>query len=188
MARNWYLLLLTPALFGAVPQCGISQRSRAAAFYERGDLPGATAQLEAGLATCPEDTFLSFMLGNARFRAGSFDAAASAYRSFLRDRRADFEGRMSLGFTLHRLGDKRGAIEQWNQALVANPDSPFAHAALAVGLAETGDTDNAISQVIEAVRLDPRYADPSQLSLDIRWTPDVTQVLKAVQSLAAARK
>jgi tetratricopeptide (TPR) repeat protein len=138
--------------------------------------------------SCPEDTFLSFMLANARFRAGEFDASAAAYRNFLRHRPSDFEGRMSLGFTLRRLGDQRGAIEQWNQALVSNPGSPFAHAALAVGLAETGDIDNAISQMIEAVRSDSRYADAGRLSLDIRWTPDVTQVLKAVQSLAAVRE
>jgi len=200
MERNWYLpgrksrisgvtlLLLAPALFAAVPECGISQRSRAAGLYERGDLAGATAQLEAALAICPEDTFLSFMLGNARFRAGAFDAAAAAYREFLRHRPTDFEGRMSLGFTLRRLGDKRGAIEQWNRALAANPGSSFAHAALAVGLAETGDADNAVSQMIEAVRLDPRYADPGKLSLDIRWTPDATQILKAVQALAAVRE
>jgi tetratricopeptide (TPR) repeat protein len=166
---------------------GVTYRKSAAALYARGDLASAISKLRESIQFCPEEPFLSFMLGNALYRAGLFDESAEAYQAFLVTRTNHFEAHMSLGFTLFELGDKGKALHQWIIAADIEPESPFARAALAVGLYSSGDLEGAAIQYHRAVILDPRYAQSEALAIDIRWKPPVRAVLNEVKELDSAK-
>ena len=163
---------------------GVSYRDRAAALYARGNLSGAVLEIQEGIARCPDEPFYYFMLGNAWYRAGKLADAARAYEAFLKARPDHFEGQISLGFTLRKLKDARGARDHWTDALHLQPSSPLAHAALAVALFELNDAQDAVVHYDRAVSLDGRYGCPKDLAVDIRWDSETLNALGRVSHLS----
>jgi tetratricopeptide (TPR) repeat protein len=175
MVVSQYALLA----YGESP-CDSVYRERAAAFYRQGDLAATIAQLQEAVLSC-RGSFYKFMLGNALYRAGKLSESSRAYEAFLESRPNHFEARMCLGFAAFELGDKSKAIDQWTRAARLEPQSPFARAALAVGLYSIQDLDNAGVQYEQAMALDARYAQPEALATDIRWKPPVRAILGDVK-------
>lgn len=155
-------------------------RDQAVQRYTHGDLPSAIVQLQATIRSCPSEPFYEFMLANALYRAGKLQESAAHYQTFLAARPEHLEGRLSLGFTLFELGEGKRAVEQWRAAVRLDPKSPFAHAALAVGLYAAGDAGESTAESARASDLDPRYGDPDALAIDIRWKPAARAVLNEI--------
>lgn len=161
--------------------------NRALAYYERGDLPEAIAELQEVLHLRPHDPDIHFMLGNALYRHGDLRTAAGAYRITLEHgpNLFEFEAHMSRGFALYELGEVKDAAAEWLAAVRLNPQEPFARAGLAVGLYRLGRVEEAKEQYTEAVELDKRYADIVSLSIDIRWKPNALTVLERLKEINA---
>ncbi len=155
-------------------------RYQAVQSYTHGDLAAAIAGLQTAMHSCPSEPFYQFMLANALYRAGRLQESAAHYQTFLARRPDHLEARMSLGFTLFELGEWTRAVEQWHAAVRRDPKSPFAHAALAVGLYAGGDAEEAAAESARARELDPRYGDPDALAIDIRWKPAARAVLNEI--------
>jgi tetratricopeptide (TPR) repeat protein len=166
----------------------IAHRDQATSFYKHGNLASAITELTAAIRACPTEPFHRFMLGNALYRAGRLKESATSYAAFLDDRPYHMEGHMSLGFTLFELGDKTGALHHWTVAERIEPESPFARAALAVGLYATGDPENAAIQYDRAKTLDSRYGDSVALAIDIRWKEPVRAILAEIERLKESSK
>ena len=71
----------------------------------------------------------------------------------------NYFARTNLGFALIDTGDVAAGIEQYNEALRINPDSPETHNALGVALVKQGQLDAAIEQYTMALRIRPGFAD-----------------------------
>jgi tetratricopeptide (TPR) repeat protein len=160
-----------------------THRDRATASYRRQDLISTIKELREAVQLCPTEPSYKFMLGNALYRAEALEESANSYMAFLEMRPDFFEAHMSLGFVLFELGDKRKATEQWRIAEDAEPESPFARAALAVGFHSIGDVDNALIQYQRAVTIDPRYEEPEALAIDIRWKPALLAILGNIKDM-----
>ena len=158
-------------------------REKATSEYKAGHLPLATTELRKAVASCRDDAFSHFMLGNALYRENSLSDAKASYQAVTKRQPGDFETRMSLGFTLFELGEKTAAVEEWLFAMRLDTTSPFARAALAIGLLATGDVGNALMQYEQAITIDQRYADPKALSIDIRWKVPALETLKKLAEL-----
>ncbi len=63
-----------------------------------------------------------------------------------------------LGLNRSLVGDDKGAMEYYAQALRSDPLSPDVHNLLGAALLRQGRFDEAMREVAEAVRLEPRYA------------------------------
>src|SRR5262249_42398003 len=124
------------------------------------------------------------MLGNALYREGDITAAAEAYGKTLAVNPNHFEAHMSRGFALFETGKVDQAVGEWAAAKRLELREPFARAALAVGLYAWGRVEEATVQYAEAVALNPRYGDPDNLRLDIRWKPRVLTIAKRLLELA----
>ena len=155
-------------------------RDRATSLYAQGQLTPAISQLKQAVQACPGQPFYKFMIANAHYRAGDLKTAAVEYEEFLAASPNHLEARMCLGFTRFELGEQVRALDHWAAAVQQDPNSPFARAALAVGLYATGDRDNAEIQYRIAVSFDARYADVDSLAIDIRWKPEVRAILSAI--------
>jgi Flp pilus assembly protein TadD len=179
------LILVAWPSAGFADECGaaVDHRDGAAVLYAGGDLAGAFGQMQMALAACPQEPFYAFMLGNAAYRAGRFEQAAAAYAAFVKQRPTDFEGHLSLGFALHRLGDAIGAVHHWAEAVRLDPASPLARAAVAVGLVETGDLDNAAIQAAQATRLSDSSVDFHGFAIDIRWSANMQHVFDHMNTM-----
>src|SRR5262245_57382258 len=119
LAISGLLVVLAKPNVGFAHSCddAVHDRDKAAGLYARGDLSGATRQIEAAIVRCPEEPFYLFMLGNAALRAGNFERAATVYTQFVARRPDDFEGQLSLGFAVRRGGDSMNAVHHWVNAL-----------------------------------------------------------------------
>ena len=90
---------------------------------------------------------------------------------------------MSRGFALYELGEFQKASEEWSAAVRLNSREAFAHAALAVGLYEVGKVDDAKTEYDVALALDLRYAEPTNMRIDIRWTSRALQTARRLTEL-----
>ena len=186
------IVTLTCCAAGQQPACNASQgtlhQDQATQFYRHGNLASAIAELKEAINACSTEPFYRFMLANALYRSGNLRESARTYAAFLEERPYHFEGHMCLGFTLFELEDKQGAVDQWTAAMSLEPASPFARAALAVGLFANGDQDIAILQYERAVRIDGRYSRPDALAVDIRWKQPVRSILTEIQVLSRSQR
>jgi tetratricopeptide (TPR) repeat protein len=183
-----FLALFAPVAAAPVCESGRDLRLAATAAYANHDLAQAIAKLRVAIQACPEEPFYRFMLGNALYRAGALADAAASYEAFLEQRSGDIEAHISLGFAAYELGDHSKAVREWTAAVRLEPESPLAHAALAAGLFAAGDEQNAAVQCRLAQTLDPRYSRPEELAVDIRWKPQVREVLHLVLRLVESQE
>jgi Tfp pilus assembly protein PilF len=71
----------------------------------------------------------------------------------------NYFARTNLGFALIDGGDLRAGIEQYNEALRINPNSPETHNALGTALFEQGKLNAAMEHYAMALRIRPGFAD-----------------------------
>lgn len=91
---------------------------------------------------------------------GEYESASEYYEKSLQwsSRSANARIANNLGLALLKQGKVEEAIEQFNEALSIEPDSPQTHNNLAIVLAGIGDTDGAITHFLEVIRIDPDFS------------------------------
>jgi Flp pilus assembly protein TadD len=97
------------AQVGARPSAVSIHLDRCVAYYNRGNLSQAIAEVRKAQRLLPNDPDINFMLGNALYRSRDMRAAATAYGKVLGLRPTHFEARMSRGFALFEVEDFQGA-------------------------------------------------------------------------------
>ena len=106
---------------------------------DRGRFDAAAARLRAALAIDAADTTVLINLGTVETKGGRFDEAVTTYREALRiGSPSDYLAHNGLAVALARKGDLRGAVEEFQAALRANPDYAPARANLEKLLAAAG--------------------------------------------------
>jgi len=111
-----------------------------------------------------------YTIGNALSALGREDDAKVAYESALADpafaRRPDLaaQGHKNLGTSLERLGDEKGAVEHYREALRLNPRLPEAHNALAHHYVRQGEWKDALMHLDRAVYIDPLRAKAASVA------------------------
>lgn len=86
-----------------------------------GDLPVAEIHTREGLRLAPENVVAMVNLGHILHRQRRLDAAASQFRAALARGRDSADAHAGLAATLLDLGDRGGAIQEYEAALQANP-------------------------------------------------------------------
>jgi tetratricopeptide (TPR) repeat protein len=66
---------------------------------------------------------------------------------------------LNRGRNRYQRGDYKGAIEDYNQAIILNPDNPNAYYSRGLLLHQLGDAMSAVLDFERALELNPRYAD-----------------------------
>ena len=130
------------------------------ALARRGDLPGAIAQLRAGLELAPLDATglrvaLLHDLGTALLSAGRTEEAIAPLREAVRLDPAEQDPPQSLALALWTVGDAEGAEEAARAALARNPASAGGARVLGEVLASRGDRAGAVPLLEQAVRAQP---------------------------------
>ncbi len=91
--------------------------------YQRGNQPEALAAFERAAATRPGDPALRFNVADGLYKKGSYDEAATLFRSLGEDPGAPLSApaRFNLGHSLYQKQDYRGAIQAYRDALRLAP-------------------------------------------------------------------
>lgn len=104
---------------------------------------------------------LYYAIGNALSALGQEEDAKAAYETALADPTSadtpDLASQVhkNLGTSLERLGDEKGAVERYHEALRLNPHLPEAHNALAQFYVRQGEWKDALAHLDQAVFTDP---------------------------------
>jgi Ca-activated chloride channel family protein len=116
-----------------------SEAKKGAALYEKGDYLGALAKFrealgEGGSAPLHYDT------GNALYKLEKYGEAARRYEGSLAgaDSSLSSFARYNMGNSLYQMGDLRGAVEQYVEALKLNPEDADAKHNLELALRQLG--------------------------------------------------
>jgi tetratricopeptide (TPR) repeat protein len=152
----------------AAAQYGLGQAALSKRSY-----PDAASHLEKALALAPESNRLHYALAMAYRGLGKLDQAQShlALSGTVGVRVSDplVDGLQDLikGARLHLIRGRTAlearrfsdAVEAFQQAVAAQPDSLPAHFNLGAALSQTGDLAGAVAQFEEVLRLDPNHPD-----------------------------
>lgn len=155
-------------------------RDEAQRRYVRSDITGAVEALERALQRDPDDAQLWFMIGNAHFRLGNFQAAANAYRRSTSLRPIHPDTWLGAGFAHFYLSKLDSAVAEWELAVLQSPSCAICRLALALGYVGRGDLYFAGLQVELAVEQQPQCRDPKQLAVDVRWKPEAIAALQRI--------
>jgi tetratricopeptide (TPR) repeat protein len=103
------------------------------------------------------------MTGRQALIAGQFQAAADDFRKGIAlaadNPTLQATLRQKLGTALFQLGDARGGVEQFEQALQRAPEFAPAHYSLGVVMMSAGRYPEAIAHLTAAVKTEPNYLD-----------------------------
>jgi tetratricopeptide (TPR) repeat protein len=157
---------------------------RASDLYRRGNLASATKVLEEGTRQFPESAQLHFMLGNAYFRAGKWDTAASQYQvsESLRPNHPDTP--LNLGYAFYRAGRTDEAVEAWRRSVALSPYDALPYLSLGVGLAAQRKPAESRGCVVKAISLDANWK--RRVSRDVRWSPEMVSALEQIATRTRA--
>jgi tetratricopeptide (TPR) repeat protein len=166
-----------------------NELARAFEAHRSGNLAAAERQYRAILRSQPDNPDLLYLLGmlsmdteRAANAAGFFDRAIRAARS--KKRRIDPEWLLALGAARQRNEDSEAALEAYEQALAAAPDSVDAMFCRATALQDLQRTDDAIDAYKNLLDRAPRHAEAAyNFGLMLR---DVGKPTNAVMALRKA--
>lgn len=108
-----------------------------------GDGEGAKVSLRRAAALAPPDVPSIGVLGQACYRAGLFEEAATAYGKLVDDSPAEVSPRVNLGLALLKGGRQADAVKQFSIALDLDPEHRRAMGYLGLALLESGDPRSA---------------------------------------------
>lgn len=127
----------------------------ALALARLGTFQEAESLLLAALTINPEDAFTHSNLGWVYHQQSKYDQAVEHFQEVLR---LEPEDEFYRGFIRDRLGDSKGAIEEYDRVLEKNPQDATAYNNRGYARYELSDRLGAIEDYTQAIRLNPRYA------------------------------
>jgi tetratricopeptide (TPR) repeat protein len=126
----------------------------------------AIEQYKAGLQIDPKDPEGLFDLGNAYYMLGKLPQAIIEYNKSIVYKEDFWPAVNNIGLIFYEQGDKKGAINQWQQAITKanNVKQPAAEPQLALAVAlytdgNKSDRQRGLAMGEAALRLDERYAN-----------------------------
>lgn len=128
--------------------------------FAQGDVPGAKALIQKGVAAHPLDGTLAYLNGVAQLRSGEYDAARA---TLLLARELDplLTGlvRTSLSYLMETAGQDEAALNEVDLAIVADPINPETRLQQARALLNVGDLDGAREIYLAVLAEDPGRSD-----------------------------
>lgn len=141
-------LKIDPDYLGCLNLCAL-------ALARLGNFQEAESILLTALTLNPEDAFTHSNLGWVYHQQLKYDKAVEHFQQVLR---LEPEDDFYRGFIRDRMGDSKGAIEEYDRVLAKNPQDATAHNNRGYARYELGDRAAAIADYTQAIRLNPRYA------------------------------
>jgi tetratricopeptide (TPR) repeat protein len=147
---------------------GIAYVGRAIAWYQKGHLDRAIADLTQAVRLNPKDALAYNNLGSAWREKGDLDQAITNFTHGIHVNplpRNDINGRPFINIYLNRAGawkekgDLDRAIADYDQANRLEPNDPQIYFIRALAWQEKGDVERAIADFTAAIGLDPQYAN-----------------------------
>jgi serine/threonine protein kinase/Flp pilus assembly protein TadD len=115
------------------------------------------AVLESALRGRPRDLFLLMIMAQSYPDGGPWVAARVRWlQAAVAAHPEKAAAHNNLGAALHDLGDREGAIAEYQEAIRLDPTDPGPHLNLGVILVEKRNLDGAIAEYQKALRLDPK--------------------------------
>lgn len=124
--------------------------SRGAELLGKADADGARAALERALALRPRDSKALGLLGQAQYRLGNFDEAATAYGRLVNENPVEAAARVNLGLANLKAKRYADAVKQLEIALDLSPGHKKAMGYLGLAHLEIGDFGRARGWFVEA--------------------------------------
>ncbi len=115
-----------------------------------------------GLDELVQGERLYLIRGHLAFGAGRYKEAAEAFANAVEAKPDSARGRVNLGTSLEKLGDREGAIKQFRAALQHDPDQRIAHFNLAALMLQSNNSGEAEKHFREVLRIDPKDAEATR--------------------------
>jgi serine/threonine-protein kinase len=131
------------------------------ALQAKGDLDGAVASFREGVRLDTNFAQGHLSLGVALDAKGDTDGALAAYREAIRIDPNFADAHHNLALTLTDKGDFEGAVAEYREAVRLHPQAYWSWVNMSVLLCDRlGRYDEAIAACSEAIRIDPKIAQP----------------------------
>ncbi len=139
-------------------------------FIQAEQFPAARQVLEQVIAFDNNNKEAYLLLGDANYLNSQWEKALAAYLSAARVDPSDPSGLFRAGEVYSKVGKYSDAQKQFQLVVRVNSFFPRAHYNLAKVLFKSGAGDLALKELDDEKRLNPRLADPYELSGDIYLT------------------
>lgn len=136
--------------------------ARARDLFRDNQVQKGIALVEQTLRTYPDEPYLWFMLGKARYQTKELALAEEAFRKSLELEPKSVQAVFLLGVVLGEKGDLRGAKECFGTATALRADFALGHYNFGLCLVKEGDRRGAIEAFRLAARADPGFAKAHQ--------------------------
>lgn len=150
----------------------LSHVERAAEALRRGDVPGATAAVDAALALRSDDPRARLVLGLLFFRQERFAEACAAFAAVVAAQPGNASARTNLGLSQLKRGAYAEAALELERALVLEPQNQRARGYLGLAYARLGDRLRAEEAFRTAGREDLARAVAEGQSARLHGAPD----------------
>ncbi len=141
-----------------LPDDAEAQTNLGVALMARGDVDGAMASFQRGLAVDPDCVLALRSLGAILNGHGRPAEAATSLRRALQINPDDADTHSYLGNVLTDLGKLDEAVASYRRALEIRPDFVEAHSNLGVALHSLGQFDEAVASYRRALEINPEFA------------------------------
>jgi tetratricopeptide (TPR) repeat protein/S1-C subfamily serine protease len=133
-------------------------RERGIALYKLNRYPDALASFDKAIALNDKDSVLYMWRGHLLYKLKRYPAAIDAYSQAIKLKPHPFAYN-NRGATRADLGDKQGAIADFNKVIELKPDDAEAYSNRGVARSHLGDKQGAIADYTKAIELQPDDAD-----------------------------
>ena len=132
--------------------------ARARVLFLENRLQEGIALAEKTARTYPDEPYVWFMLGKARYQTKELTLAEQAFRKSLELEPKSVQTVFLLGVVLGERGDLRGAEEFFRASTALRPDFALGHYNLGFALVKEGNNKGAIEAFRLAAQADPGFA------------------------------
>ncbi|MBO1349641.1 MAG: tetratricopeptide repeat protein [Hormoscilla sp. GUM202] len=133
-------------------------RQRGEALYFLKQYPEALASVDKAIAIEPKDSILYFLQGEILIQLELYAEAVEAYSQVIKIKPYPF-AYFQRGYARGKLGDYKGAIADYSQALKIIPDDAKAYGNRGISRHKLGDYKGAIADYNRAIKINPNDAN-----------------------------
>jgi tetratricopeptide (TPR) repeat protein len=164
-----------------------SRKAQAHTLIESGDYEAAVALLSPLAESKARDSQIYTMLGEAHWRLGDHDKAATRFEDALRLDYADWQAHMKLAQMLTEAGKVGRALTEFGLAIKYGERESLAHYNYGLSLFEFGRRDEAIAEWEVALSLErkPEYAQALGMGFNKRRDDKALEYFELAEELGA---